>query len=40
VLHEVTSPGTIRHVVEAQSLSATGRILLATRLVARPITES
>jgi hypothetical protein len=40
VVHETISPATVRHVVEAQSLSATGRILLASRLLARPGPES
>jgi hypothetical protein len=40
VVHEVIPPATVRHVVEAQSLSATGRVLLATRLLARPGVEA
>jgi len=39
VLHELILPATVRHVVELQSLSATGRVLLATRLVVRTRTE-
>ena len=35
VLHEAVPPDRARHVVELQSLSATGRVLLATRLFAR-----
>jgi hypothetical protein len=40
VLHERVPPDRARHVVELQSLSATGRVLLATRLFARTGTES
>jgi len=39
VRHELILPVTVRHVVELQSLSATGRVLLATRLVVRTRTE-
>jgi hypothetical protein len=35
VVHEAVPPAGVRHVVELQSLSATGRVLLATRLVSR-----
>jgi hypothetical protein len=40
VVHEVIPPATVRHLVEAQSLSATGRVLLASRLLARPRVEA
>jgi hypothetical protein len=40
VIHEVIPPATVRHLVEAQSLSATGRVLLASRLLARPRVEA
>jgi hypothetical protein len=39
VVHEAVSPAGVRHVVELQSLSATGRVRLATRLVARARTD-
>lgn len=39
VVHETTQPDRVRHVVELQSLSATGRVLLASRLVVRTRTE-
>jgi hypothetical protein len=35
VVHDVTPQG-LRHVVEAQSLSATGRVLFTSQLRARP----
>lgn len=40
VVHEGSTPDKIRHVVELQSLSPTGRVLLATRLFARPQTDT
>lgn len=40
VVHETVPPDRARHVVEVQSFSATGRVLLATRLFARNRTES
>lgn len=36
VVHEDIGPDRVRHAVELQSLSATGRVLLASRLFARP----
>ena len=39
VVHEIIVPATVRHLVELQSLSATGRVLLASRLLASPRTE-
>jgi hypothetical protein len=35
VVHEPVQPDRARHVVELQSFSATGRVLLASRLFAR-----
>jgi hypothetical protein len=40
VVHEAIPPATLRHVVELQSLSATGRILFALQLRARPSPEA
>ena len=40
VIHEVTPHGLHRHVVEAQSLSATGRVLFTSHLRARPLKAS
>jgi hypothetical protein len=37
VVHEAIAPDKARHVVELQSLSPTGRVLVATRLFARPL---
>jgi hypothetical protein len=39
VVHETIAPARARHVVELQSLSATGRVLLASRLFVRTRTE-
>jgi hypothetical protein len=39
VVHEPIALDRVRHVVELQSLSATGRVLLASRLFVRPGTE-
>jgi hypothetical protein len=39
VVHEPISPDRARHVVEFQSFSATGRVLLASRLFVRTRTE-
>jgi hypothetical protein len=39
VVHETITPDRARHVVELQSLSATGRVLLASRLFVRTRTE-
>jgi hypothetical protein len=39
VVHETIPPDRARHAVELQSLSATGRVLLASRLFARTRTE-
>jgi hypothetical protein len=33
VVHEVIQPNRTRHVVEMQSFSATGRVVLASRMV-------
>jgi hypothetical protein len=35
VVHEAIAPNRARHAVEVQSFSATGRVLLASRLLAR-----
>jgi hypothetical protein len=40
VVHEAIPPATLRHVVEAQSLSATGRVLFALQLRASPGPDS
>jgi hypothetical protein len=40
VVHDVTPHGLLRHVVEAQSLSATGRVLFTSQLRARPLKAS
>ena len=40
VVHEVIPPATLRHLVEAQSLSATGRVLFALQLSAHPGPEA
>jgi hypothetical protein len=40
VVHEPVLPDRTRHAVELQSLSATGRVLLASRLLARTRTAS
>jgi hypothetical protein len=40
VVHETIPPDRARHVVEVQSFSATGRVLLASRLVVQPRMES
>lgn len=42
IRHESTStePGAVRHIVELQSFSATGRVLVATRFAGRDRTES
>lgn len=40
VVHEPVPPDKVHHAVELQSLSPTGRVLLATRLFARPQNES
>jgi hypothetical protein len=40
VVHEAVPPDKVRHAVELQSLSPTGRVLLATRLFARPQSEA
>jgi hypothetical protein len=40
VVHETIAPDRVRHAVELQSLSPTGRVLLATRLVVRTQTEA
>jgi hypothetical protein len=37
MIHDITLYGVVRHVVEAQSLSATGRVLFTSRLRARPL---
>jgi hypothetical protein len=39
VVHETIPPNRTRHTVELQSFSATGRVLLASRLLARTRTE-
>jgi len=39
VVHEIVLPTTVQHVVDLQSLSATGRVLTALRLRVRPRTE-
>ena len=39
VIHEPIQPGRARHMVDLQSFSATGRVLLASRLLARTRTE-
>ena len=39
VVHEPIQPGRARHMVDLQSFSATGRVLLASRLLARTRTE-
>ena len=39
VVHETIPPNRARHAVEVQSFSATGRVLLASRLLARTRTE-
>jgi len=38
VVHEDNAPPRLRHAVEARALSATGRVILASRLRARPLT--
>jgi hypothetical protein len=40
VVHEPIQPGRARHVVDVQSFSATGRVLLASRLFVWTRTES
>ncbi len=39
VVHESIQPGRGRHMVDLQSFSATGRVLLASRLLVRTRTE-
>ena len=39
VIHEPIQPGRARHMVDVQSFSATGRALLASRLLVRTRTE-
>lgn len=39
VVHETIAPNRTRHAIEVQSFSATGRVLLASRLLARTLTE-
>ena len=40
VVHEIIQPDRARHVVELQTRSATGRVLLASRLFVRTRSES
>lgn len=40
VLHEAVPPDRARHVVEVQSFTATGRVLMASRLFVRHRSES
>jgi hypothetical protein len=40
VVHEIIQADRARHVVEPQTLSATGRVLLASRLFIRTRSES
>jgi hypothetical protein len=37
VVHEIIPPATVRHVVDVQSLSATGQVLFTSQLRARPL---
>ena len=40
VVHETIPPNRTRHAVDVQSFSATGRVLLTSRHLARTVTES
>ena len=40
MVHETIPPGRARHIVELQSFSATGRVLLTSRMFVRTGTEA